>query len=586
MQKEKWFIKTKRADFEAIGRRYNVSPILARIIRNRDIIEDSDIDMYLNGNIDSMHSPWMFKDMDTAVEIINIKVNQHNKIRIICDYDIDGICSGFILLECLEKLGSDVDVVVPHRIEDGYGINEHLIKQAYDDGVDTIITCDNGIAAKSAIEYGKSLGMTIIITDHHEVPFEEKDGQKEYIIPNADAVINHKQFDCNYPFKELCGAAVAYKFIQALYETRGEDTYKLRYYLQFVAIATIGDVVDLVGENRVITKYGLDILRNTDNIGISALIDACGVEKESISSYSIGFVIGPCLNASGRLDTAKKAKDLLKSTDQNRASSLANDLKKLNDERKQMTEAGVADAIEIAKEFAEDKVLVIYLEDCHESIAGIIAGRVREKYNKPTFILTRTENCVKGSGRSIESYDMYSEMSKVKDLFIKFGGHKMAAGLSLDEKNVTLLRREINRLCPLTDLDLVPKIWIDMELPLQYITYNLVEELKRIEPFGKGNEKPCFAAKNIKIRKIMLLGDQGKVLKMELVAPTGHMFQGICFNKSQEFLSFIKEKYGSEEVKKLTRGIANDVDLKIIFYPNINTYNGRTTLQIVVQSFC
>lgn len=588
MNKEKWLIRVKKADFTGIAQKYNISPILARIIRNRDIIEDEDINMYLNGTIESMYSPWLFKDMDKAVEIINIKINQNNKIRVICDYDIDGICAGFVLLDCLEKAGANVDVVVPHRIEDGYGINEKLIDDAYNDGVDTIITCDNGIAALDAIHHGKELGMTIVVTDHHEVPFEENEitGEKKYIIPEADAIINHKQKDCGYPFKELCGAAVVYKFIHALYEIRGLDLIALRKYLEFVAIATVGDVVDLVGENRVITKYGLDILRKTTNKGLAALIEACNIDKNSISSYTIGFVIGPCLNASGRLDTARKAIELLRCGNSTKADTLAQELKRLNDERKHMTEKGVNKAMKIAEDYAQDKVLVIYLEDCHESIAGIIAGRIREQFKKPTLILTRGDKEVKGSGRSTEAYDMFTELSKVKYLFTKFGGHKMAAGLSLEEKNVTVLRKVINELCPLTDEDLIPKVWIDTELPLGYVTYNLVEQLELLEPFGKGNEKPSFAAKDIGIRKIALLGEGGTVLKMELVDPSGHLIQGICFNKSQEFISFIKEQYGDEELKKITRGVANNVKLKIIYYPNINEYNGRTTLQIVVQSFC
>lgn len=586
MQKEKWLIKAKKADFNAIGNKYNISPVIARIIRNRDIVEDNDIDMFLNGTVDSMHSPWLFKDMDKATDIINIKINQQNKIRIICDYDIDGICSGYILLDALKSLGAQVDVVVPHRIEDGYGINEQLIDGALRDGIDTIITCDNGIAAVGAVEYAKSLGLTMVITDHHEVPFEEKNGEKEYIVPNADAVVNHKQQDCEYPFKELCGAMVAYKFIEALYETRGFSKINVRKYLEYAAIATIGDVVDLKGENRVVTKYGLSLLRKSKNIGLNALIRECAIDKDKISTYHIGFVIGPCLNASGRLDTAKKAIELLQCDNNDKADRLASELKKLNDERKSMTEQGVIKACEIAEEYANDRVLVIYLPECHESIAGIIAGRVRERYNKPVLVLTKAEKGVKGSGRSIESYDMFVELSKVKHLFTKFGGHKMAAGLSLEEENVTVLRETLNECCTLTEDDLIPKVWIDTELPVGYVTFDFVEQLNLLEPFGKGNEKPVFAARNIKVINVKMLGKEGNVLKFEFQADSGHRISGICFNKTQQFIQFINEKYGNEEMKKAMRGINNNIVLNVLYYPNINVFNGTSTLQMVVEKFC
>lgn len=586
MQKEKWLVQGKKADFYAIGKKYGISPVIARIIRNRDVTEEKEIDVYLNGTLEEMHSPWLFKDMDKAVNLVNIKINQNNKIRIICDYDIDGICSGFILLDALKALGAKVDVVVPHRLEDGYGINEHLIDKAYQDGIDTIITCDNGIAALDAVEYGKTLGMTIIITDHHEVLFEEKDGKINYRIPQADAVINHKQADCEYPFKELCGAMVAYKFIEALYESRGFSKINVRKYIEYGAIATIGDVVDLKGENRIITKYGLSLLRKTKNIGLNELIHQCNLQKEIIKAYHIGFIIGPCLNASGRLDTARKAIELLECQEVKKAERLAIELKKLNDERKSLTERGTEEACEIAQEYEKHRVLVIYLENCHESIAGIIAGRVRERYHKPTLVLTKAEQGVKGSGRSIEAYDMFYELSKVRELFTKFGGHKMAAGLSLEAENVTLLRERLNALCTLTEEDLIPKVWIDTELPPEYLDFDFMNQLNLLEPFGKGNEKPVFAAKNLRIKSMRILGKEGNVLKFDFITESGNFIPAICFHKTQEFVQFINDKFGNDEIKKATRGFSNNILLNVVYYPAINEYNGNVTIQMVVDKFC
>lgn len=583
---EKWMIYGKKADFNRISKRFGISPMSARILRNRDVITDEEIEEYLNGSIDNMYSPWLFKDMDRAVDLIKIKIIQGNKIRIICDYDIDGICSGFILLDSLEKLGANVSIAVPDRIEDGYGINESIIQKAIDDKVDTIITCDNGIAAYNQIEYAKERGLTIIITDHHEVPFEENENGKEYIVPNADAVINQKQHDCGYPFKELCGAAVAYKFICALYEVMGYDNTETYPLLEYVAIATVGDIVELKGENRIIVKYGLELLKKTDNVGLNQLINLCGIEKGKISTYHIGFVIGPCLNASGRLSTATKAIKLLREKNEEKAKILANDLYELNIERKQMTEDETKKAIEIAKEYEQDKVLVVYLKDCHESIAGIIAGRVRERYNKPTFVLTKTKEGVKGSGRSIEEYDMYNALNQVKDLLTKFGGHKMAAGVSLDEERVDEFRQRLNEKSALTEEDLNLKVWIDMQLPIKYVTRQFVEELERLQPFGKGNEKPVFADKELKVKSLKIMGKQGNVIKMELEDSDKYVISGIIFNRAQEFMNFITEKFGQDEVKKAMRGVNNEIDFMATFYPTINEFNGKSTLQIVIDRFC
>ena len=583
--KEKWFLQTKRADFNHIYEKFHISPVIARIIRNRDVIGDEDIYNYLNGDLEKISSPWLFKDMDKAVDILRIKISHESKIRIICDYDVDGITSGYILFRSLKKLGANIDLVVPHRIEDGYGINEKLIKNAYDSGIDTILTCDNGISAYNQVEYAKSLGMNIIITDHHEVPFEETDGKREYIVPNADAVVNHKQADCPYPFKELCGAMVAYQLISALFETEGIGKNELYKLLPYAAIATVCDVVDLKGENRIIVKQGIKKLKDCNDIGINALINACKLDKNNLSSYQFGFVIGPCLNASGRLDTAKRATELLDCIDTQKAEVLAKELVELNAESKDMTNEGAMTAIEMAQDM-DEKVLVLYLKDCHESIAGIIAGRVREKYNKPTFVLTDAEQGVKGSGRSIEEYDMYSELTKVKSLLTKFGGHKMAAGISLEEKNIDLFRKMLNENCNLTEEDLYLKVWIDIALPLEYITMDFVNQLEVIKPYGKGNEKPVFAEKNLKIISLQILGKSGNVIKMVVENQNHYRMTAVKFNSAVDFMAFLSEKFGEEEVNKALQGQKNNLKIMATYYPEINEYNGRINLQIIIDRFC
>ena len=582
---EKWFLQTKKADFNGIAKKYNISPITARLMRNRDVISEKEINQYLNGTINEISSPWLFKGMDKAVNILSIKINNENKIRIICDYDVDGICSGYILHTCLKYLGADVDVVVPHRIEDGYGINERLIQQAYDQGVDTIVTCDNGIAAIKQIEYAKELGMTVVVTDHHEVVFEENNGEKKYILPNADAIVNHKQIDCQYPFKELCGAMVAFQFMRALFENMHVSERFILKLLPYGAMATVCDVVELKGENRIIVKEGLEALKTNNDIGINALINQCKLNKKNLDSYHFGFILGPCLNASGRLDTAKKAMDLLECEDEKYAEVLAEALKKLNDERKDLTEKGTKEAIEKAEQL-DDSVLVIYLEHCHESIAGIIAGRVREKYNKPTIVLTDAVEGVKGSGRSIEEYDMYAELTKVKELFTKFGGHKMAAGVSLPKENIDTLRKKLNENCNLTQEDLYLKVWIDMQLPLEYVTMNMIQELSIIKPFGKGNEKPIFAEKHLKINKLQILGKNGNVLKLTITNSSSYTMTAMIFSRVIDFMEFLKNKFGQEEINKALVGEKNNIEIMATYYPTINEFNGNSQIQIVIDRFC
>lgn len=590
MKKEKWLIQAKKADFNRLGEKYGINPIVARIIRNRDTITDEEYDLYLNGKENSLHSPWLFKDMEKAVHIILIKIKEKKKIRVIGDYDIDGVCSSYILTDGIQNAGGDVSIDIPDRIKDGYGINETLIKRAYDDGIDTIITCDNGIAAISQIEYAKNLGMTVIVTDHHEIPYEEREGEREYLRVCADATVNPKQPDCNYPFKLLCGGAVAYKLIQALYTELGiienRTDVVLEKYIEFAAIATIGDVVDLKGENRVLAKLGLERVRHTKNLGIRALIEANNLQSMEISSYHIGFILGPCLNASGRLETAKLAFEMLNAAEYEKAAEYANKLKELNDKRKELTEKGTELALKEAGKYTEDKFQVIYLPEVHESIAGIIAGRIREKLNKPVIILTKAEEGVKGSGRSIEGCHMFEELTACKELLDKFGGHEMAAGLSLPEANIETLRRMLNEKTKVTEEDLVPKIWIDVPMPFEYITGELIKQLKVLEPFGKGNEKPVFAEKGLMVSRVLVIGKNKDSLRLTLTNQRGVHMTALLFRQAEEFIKDVTERFGDEEVKKMQMGLENKVTISVIYYPQVNEFNGRVENQIVVNHYC
>ena len=568
---EKWFVSMKKADFNGIAERYHVSPILARLIRNRDLMTDEEIGFYLNGTIADLYDGMLMKDMDKAVEILAEKIRGGEAIRVIGDYDIDGVNATYVLQEGISKLGGEVDTDIPDRIRDGYGLNRMLIDRALEDGIDTIITCDNGIAAAEEIAYGKQKGLTIIVTDHHEVPYLEAGGVKEYLLPQADAVVDPHRAECEYPFKGLCGAAVAYKLVEALYEVMQKDVDDIDYLMENVAIATVGDVMDLTGENRIFVKQGLEMLKRTGNLGLRALIECTGVPVDRLSAYHIGFVLGPCINASGRLDTAKRALELLNAPNRREAVMLAEDLKALNDSRKEMTEKGVEQAVEQIENTSlkEDKVLVVYLPECHESIAGIIAGRIKERYYRPTFVLTQGEEGVKGSGRSIESYNMFEEMCRCRALFTKFGGHKLAAGLSLEEKNVGRFRETINELAVLSEEDLLPKVSIDMQLPLAYVTESLVSELELLEPFGKGNTKPLFAEKNLKVLSPRIIGKNQNVLKFRVQDRRGNQMEAIYFGDAQDCLDYIKRKD----------------ELSFTFYPSVNDYMGKKTLQITVVNY-
>ena len=584
---EQWVLLRKGADFEKIGKQFGISKRLACLVRNREIIGEQEIDRYLNGTLNDLYDGLLMMDMDKAVDILKEKIVEHKKIRIIGDYDIDGVNATYILMEGLEKLGADVDSDIPHRIEDGYGLNIELIERAYRDDVDTIITCDNGIAAYDAISYGKELGMTIVVTDHHEVPFEEEEDGKQYILPPADAVIDPKRNDCEYPFKGLCGAAVAYKLVEALYEVMGEDVWDIDYLIENVAIATVGDVMDLVGENRIFVKEGLSMIHRTRNMGLCSLIECAGIEKTAIGAYHIGFVLGPCLNASGRLDSAKRALSLLRSKDKKQADILAGDLKALNDSRKELTVIAVEQAIKMVEEteLKNDRVLVIYLPDCHESLAGIVAGKVREKYYKPVFVLTDAEDGVKGSGRSIEGYHMYEELNKVKRLLTKYGGHALAAGVSMEQENVIGFRKMLNIQCALTEKDLTEKVVIDMELPFRCVTEEFVQELELLEPFGKGNTKPVFAGRNIELLSGRILGKNKNVLKMQVKDAYQTVMDAMYFGNIDDFLAHMDRKFGRGAANAFLSGRGSGLTMSLTYYPGINEYMGRKNMQIVVTHY-
>lgn len=584
---ERWVLLRKGADFEAIGKKYQISPRLACLIRNRNVIGEEAVERYLNGTISDLYDGMLMKDMDKAIDILKEKILEDKKIRVIGDYDIDGVNATYILLEGLERLGADVDSDIPDRISDGYGLNRHLVERAYEAGVDTLITCDNGIAAADEIAYGKEMGMTVIVTDHHEVPFDEHDGEKRYRIPPADAVIDPKQPDCLYPFKGLCGAAVAYKLMEALWESMGKDSADLDDLIENVAIATIGDVMDLEDENRIFVKEGLQMLRRTKNPGLKALIECTGIDKNSLNSYHIGFVLGPCINASGRLDTAKRALELLRAGTQKEADILAGDLKALNDSRKDMTEEAVKQAEEQVETttISKDKVLVVYLPDCHESLAGIVAGRIRENYYKPVFVLTDAEEGVKGSGRSIDGYHMYEELNKCKELLTKFGGHRLAAGLSLPKENVGKFREMLNKNCTLTEEEMKEKVTIDMEMPFGCVTEGLVKELELLEPFGKGNTKPVFAARDVTLLGARIFGKNRNVLKLQVQDVNGCRIEAMLFHHADDFLGRLEEQYGKTEVEALLKGRGRQIRISMTYYPDINEYMGKKTPQIVVTHY-
>ena len=584
---ENWVLLRKGADFQHISEKFHISPRVASLIRNRDVIGDDAIEKYLNGTIADLYDGMLMKDMDKAVAVLGEKIKENAKIRIIGDYDIDGIQSTYILLEGFRMLGADVDSDIPDRMKDGYGLNRNLIDRALEADVDTIITCDNGIAAAEEIAYAKSMGMTIVVTDHHEVPYTEIGAGRRYILPEADAVVDPKQEDCTYPFKGLCGAAVAYKLVEALMEAMGKDAEDADYLMENVAIARIGDVMDLVDENRIFVKQGLDMLKRTENLGLKALMGCTGVNVDKLSPYHIGFVIGPCMNASGRLDTAKRALELLEAKKVAEADLLAGDLKALNDSRKDMTAQAVEEAfIQVENsELKDADVLVVYLPECHESLAGIVAGRIREKYYRPVFVLTKGAEGLKGSGRSIETWHMYEGLNRVKHLLSKFGGHKMAAGLSMPEENLEQFRKEINEKSGITPEDLNEKIAIDMQLPFECVNEKFIEELAVLEPFGKGNARPVFAERQVQVESARILGKNKNVLKLQVKDLHGTRMDAMYFGDVNTFVEYVREKFGDIACECLLRGHGHGIVMAFTYYPDINEYQGVRTPQIVIQNY-
>ena len=607
---EKWYVAAKKADFQGIAKRFGIDPVTARIIRNRDVVGDDEIRQYLYGTRAELGDPAQLQGGMEAASLLKQKIEAGKKIRIIGDYDIDGVNSTYILYRALTRCGAQVDYEIPDRMKDGYGLNISLLKLALEEGIDTVLTCDNGISAIAEIAYAKENGMTVIVTDHHEPLFEEvpeedqaetiqpqtdtarripsPDGARIFRLPPADVLVNPKQPNCRYPYKKLCGAAVAWKVVCLLYRLYGMEE-EAEQFLQFVGFATVGDVMELDGENRILVKEGLKQLRSTQNYGWRALIQANNLDFDTLNSYHIGFVLGPCINASGRLDTAKRSLRLLLAKDAAEAETLAARLKQLNDERKELTQAAVdlaCEQIDGSTE-ANDRVLVVYLPDCHESIAGIVAGRIRERYGKPTFVVTNAEaeDEAKGSGRSIEAYSMFEEMVKCQDLFRKFGGHPMAAGFSLPRSRIDEMRRRLNENCTMTEEDMAEKIMVDVPMPINYIRESLVEELSVLEPFGNGNEKPLFAERHLKLLSARILGKNANVLKLQVANATGCTMEALYFGIPDNILSYLTDKYGKNEVQKLLWGKVNQIEMDLTYYPSINEYQGRRTLQIVIKNF-
>lgn len=584
---EKWIEIRKGGNFMEMAKKYGIDPLIARIIRNRDITDEKEITEYLYGGKEALHNPHLLKDVDKAAEIIAEGIAGKKAMRIIGDYDIDGVNATYILLEGIRRCGGNVDAAIPDRMKDGYGINEHLIEQALSDGKELLITCDNGIAAINEINFAKEKGMTVVVTDHHEIPYRNTEQGKEFLRSNADAIVNPKQNDCLYPCKGICGAVVAWKLVQVLYERMDIPVVEADIFIENAGFATVGDVMDLTGENRILVKLGLKALEHTKNPGMKALIAKNKLSDKSLSAYHIGFVLGPCINASGRLDTAKRSLELLLERDEVKASALAGELVELNESRKYMTQQETQKALEqIEKEGREkDKVLVVYLPECHESLAGIIAGRIREAYQRPVFVLTRGEEGVKGSGRSIEAYSMFDKMTEVAELFTKYGGHPMAAGLSMREEDIDKLREQLNQKAELSEEDMAEVVRLDAVLPMSYFTVDTIRQLSVLEPCGKSNTKPVFADRNIKITRANIVGVNRNVLKLHLLDSRGNPVAGVYFGEVEKFLTFLSEKFGSEEVDAAMHGRENSIQFAAVYEPAVDTYSGRESVQAIIRRF-
>ena len=584
---EKWIEIRKGGNFMEMAKKYGIDPLIARIIRNRDIIDEKEITEYLYGGKEALHNPHLLKDVDKAAEIIAEGIAEKKTMRIIGDYDIDGVNATYILLDGIRRCGGNVDAAIPDRMKDGYGINEHLIEQALSDGKELLITCDNGIAAINEINFAKEKGMTVVVTDHHEIPYRNTEQGKEFLRSKADAIVNPKQADCPYPCKGICGAVVAWKLVQVLYERMDIPVEEADIFIENAGFATVGDVMDLTGENRILVKLGLKALEDTKNPGMKALIAKNKLSDKPLSAYHIGFVLGPCINASGRLDTAKRSLELLLERDEVKASALAGELVELNESRKYMTQQETQKALEqIEKEGREkDKVLVVYLPECHESLAGIIAGRIREAYQRPVFVLTRGEEGVKGSGRSIEAYSMFDKMTEVAELFTKYGGHPMAAGLSMREEDIDKLREQLNQKAELSEEDMAEVVRLDAVLPMSYFTVDTIRQLSVLEPCGKSNTKPVFADRNIKITRAGIVGVNRNVLKLHLLDSKGNPVAGVYFGEVEKFLTFLSEKFGSEEVDAAMHGKENSIQFAAVYEPAVDTYSGRESVQAIIRRF-
>ncbi len=584
---EKWIEIRKGGNFMEMAKKYGIDPLIARIIRNRDIIDEKEITEYLYGGKEALHNPHLLKDVDKAAEIIAEGIAEKKAMRIIGDYDIDGVNATYILLDGIRRCGGKVDAAIPDRMKDGYGINEHLIEQALSDGKELLITCDNGIAAINEINFAKEKGMTVVVTDHHEIPYRNTEQGKEFLWSKADAIVNPKQADCPYPCKGICGAVVAWKLVQVLYERMDIPVEEADIFIENAGFATVGDVMDLTGENRILVKLGLKALEHTKNPGMKALIAKNKLSDKPLSAYHIGFVLGPCINASGRLDTAKRSLELLLERDEVKASALAGELVELNESRKYMTQQETQKALEqIEKEGREkDKVLVVYLPECHESLAGIIAGRIREAYQRPVFVLTRGEEGVKGSGRSIEAYSMFDKMTEVAELFTKYGGHPMAAGLSMREEDIDKLREQLNQKAELSEEDMAEVVRLDAVLPMSYFTVDTIRQLSVLEPCGKSNTRPVFADRNIKITRAGIVGVNRNVLKLHLLDSKGNPVAGVYFGEVEKFLTFLSEKFGSEEVDAAMHGKENSIQFAAVYEPAVDTYSGRESVQAIIRRF-
>ena len=584
---EKWIEIRKGGNFMEMAKKYGIDPLIARIIRNRDIIDEKEITEYLYGGKEALHNPHLLKDVDKAAEIIAEGIAEKKTMRIIGDYDIDGVNATYILLDGIRRCGGNVDAAIPDRMKDGYGINEHLIEQALSDGKELLITCDNGIAAINEINFAKEKGMTVVVTDHHEIPYRNTEQGKEFLRSKADAIVNPKQADCPYPCKGICGAVVAWKLVQVLYERMDIPVEEADIFIENAGFATVGDVMDLTGENRILVKLGLKALEHTKNPGMKALIAKNKLSDKPLSAYHIGFVLGPCINASGRLDTAKRSLELLLERDEVKASALAGELVELNESRKYMTQQETQKALEqIEKEGREkDKVLVVYLPECHESLAGIIAGRIREAYQRPVFVLTRGEEGVKGSGRSIEAYSMFDKMTEVAELFTKYGGHPMAAGLSMREEDIDTLREQLNQKAELSEEDMAEVVRLDAVLPMSYFTVDTIRQLSVLEPCGKSNTKPVFADRNIKVTRAGIVGVNRNVLKLHLLDSKGNPVAGVYFGEVEKFLTFLSEKFGSEEVDAAMHGKENSIQFAAVYEPAVDTYSGRESVQAIIRRF-